>query len=198
VFTSILHLLWDSPQAYLILFALAAGDAVLPALPSESAVILAGLLCVVGPNLSLQWVIAAAALGAFVGDNSSYAIGRFAGRPVQRRFFDGERGRRLLDWARGQLDRRGGTLVLIARFVPGGRTATTFTCGLTRFSWAVFAGYSAVAAILWAVYGALLGYFGGRTFHDKPWLALLIAFGIAAAITAAAEVWRRWRERGRT
>jgi membrane protein DedA with SNARE-associated domain len=195
MFTSILHLLWDSPQAYLILFALAAGDAVLPALPSESAVILAGLLCVVGPNLSLHWVIAAAALGAFVGDNSSYMIGRFAGRPVQRRFFDGARGRRLLNWARAQLDRRGGTLVLIARFVPGGRTATTFTCGLTGFSWPVFAAYSAVAAVLWALYGALLGYFGGRMFHDKPWLALLIAFGIAAAITAAAEAWRRWRER---
>src|SRR5436190_14301664 len=152
--TSILHLLWDSPQAYLILFALAAGDAVLPALPSESAVILAGLLCVIGPHLSLPWVVASAALGALVGDNTSYAIGRFVGHPVQRRFFDGERGRRALDWARGHLERRGGTLVLVARFVPGGRTATTFTCGLTHFPWPVFLGFSALAAIAWALYGA--------------------------------------------
>src|SRR5206468_803807 len=122
MFTSILHLLWNSPQAYLILFALAAGDAVLPALPSESAVILAGLLCVVGPHLSLPWVIASAALGALVGDNTSYAIA-------------------------------------------------------------------------WALYGALLGYFGGRTFHDKPWLALIVAFGIAFGITAGVEGWRRFRER---
>ena len=178
----------------MILFALCAGDAVLPALPSESAVILAGLLSVVG-DLHFWWVIAAAAAGAWVGDNSSYAIGRFLGHPVRQKFFDGERARRTVAWARGQLDRRGGTLVLVARFVPGGRTATTFTAGLTRFGWPTFVGFSALAALGWAVYGGVLGYFGGRLFHDKPWLALLIALGIAAALTVAVEGARRLRER---
>jgi membrane-associated protein len=194
MFDSIFHLLSDSPQAYFILLGVCAGDAVLPALPSESAVILAGILSVVG-DLSLQWVLAVAALGAFIGDNTSYAIGRFVGQPVRRRFFDGERGRRAVEWARGQLRRRGGTLVLVARFVPGGRTATTFTCGLTHFRWPVFLGFSTIAAIAWALYGALLGYFGGRTFHDKPWLAVIIAFGIAFGVTGGAEAFRRFRER---
>lgn len=194
MFDSIFHLLSDSPQAYFILLGVCAGDAVLPALPSESAVILAGILCVVG-DLELQWVLAVAALGAFVGDNSSYAIGRFVGHPVRQRFFDGERGRGAIEWARGHLDRRGGMLVLVARFVPGGRTATTFTCGLTHFSWPRFAGFSALAAILWALYGGLLGYFGGRMFHDKPWLALLVAFAIAGGLTLVVESLRRLRER---
>jgi membrane-associated protein len=194
MFDSIFHLLSDEPQAYFILFAVCAGDAVLPALPSESAVILAGILCVVG-ELDLEWVLASAALGAFVGDNTSYAIGRFVGQPVRRRFFDGERGRRAVRWARDQLARRGGTLVVVARFVPGGRTATTFTCGLTRFSWPTFGAFAAVAAIGWALYSALLGYFGGRMFHDRPWLALLVALGIAGAITVAVESVRRVRER---
>lgn len=194
MFDSIFHLLSDSPQAYLILLGVCAGDAVLPALPSESAVILAGILCVVG-DLSLQWVLAVAALGAFIGDNTSYAIGRFVGHPVRRRFFDGERGRRAIEWAREQLRRRGGTLVLVARFVPGGRTATTFTCGLTHFSWPRFAAFAALAAVLWALYGGLLGYFGGRMFHDRPWLALLVAFGIAFGLTIGIESVRRVRER---
>jgi membrane protein DedA with SNARE-associated domain len=194
MFDSIFHLLSDSPQAYLILLGVCAGDAVLPALPSESAVILAGILCVVG-DLSLQWVLAVAALGAFIGDNTSYAIGRFVGQPVRRRFFDGERGRSAVEWARGQLKRRGGTLVLVARFVPGGRTATTFTCGLTHFSWPRFAAFAALAAVLWALYGGLLGYFGGRMFHDRPWLALLVAFGIAFGLTIGIESVRRVRER---
>ena|SRR5215208_2088193 len=194
MFDSIFHLLSDEPQAYLILLAVCAGDAVLPALPSESAVILAGILSVVG-DLALQWVLVAAALGAFAGDNTSYSIGRFVGHPVRRRFFDGERGRRAIEWARAQLDRRGATLVLVARFVPGGRTATTFTCGLTRFSWPRFAAFSAIAAVLWALYGGLLGYFGGRMFHDRPWLALLVAFGIAAGLTLVVESVRRVRER---
>ncbi len=194
MFDSIFHALSNAPQAYFILFGLAAGDAVLPALPSESAVIVGGLLSVVG-DLSLAWVIVAAAAGAFVGDTASYCIGRFVGKPVQRRFFDGKRGRAALGWAEKQLDKRGGTLILVARFVPGGRTATTFTAGLTRFSALAFLGYAIVAAIGWAVYAALLGYLGGRTFRDQPWIALLIALGIAFAIAFGSEAIRKLRER---
>jgi membrane protein DedA with SNARE-associated domain len=83
---------------------------------------------------------------------------------------------------------------VIARFIPGGRTATTFTAGLVKLSWPRrFAPYIAVAAVLWAAYGVLLGYLGGRTFRDKPIYALLLAFGIAALIVAAVEIYRRLR-----
>lgn len=194
MFESLLHLLSEPPLAYLILFAFCAGDAVFPVLPSESAVILAGVLCVVG-ELDLATVLAVSAAGAFLGDNTSYAIGRFVGHPVRRRFFDGERGRKTIDWAESQLAKRGGTLVLVARFVPGGRTATTFTCGLTHFSWWRFAFFSAVAAIGWAAYGSLLGYFGGQMFSDHPLLALAVALGIAFSVTLAAEAIRRLRAR---
>lgn len=195
MFDSLLHLLWDAPQAYLILLALAAGDAVLPALPSETGLILAGILCTTGPKLTLGWVIAAAAAGAFVGDNTSYALGRFAGKPMQRRFFSGPRSKRALDWARGHLDERGGMLIVVARFVPGGRTATTFTCGLTHFGWTRFLGFSALAALGWALYGGLLGYFGGRVFEDRPLLAVLVALGIALSVTVAVEGVRKLRKR---
>jgi membrane-associated protein len=152
------------------------------------------VLSVVG-DLNLEVVLPVAALGAFLGDNTSYAIGRYLGHPVRQRYFDGERGRRSIGWAQDQLARRGGLLIVVARFIPGGRTATTFTCGLTRFSWPKFAGFAAIAAILWALYGGLLGYFGGRMFEDRPWLALLVAFGIAAGITVLVEGSRRLRER---
>ena len=56
-----------------------------------------------------------------------------------------------------------------------------------------FAPYIFVAAILWSVYAALLGYLGGRLFEDQPIYALLIAFGIAAVITVGVEGWRRIR-----
>ena len=72
----------------------------------------------------------------------------------------------------------------MARFIPGGRTAATFTSGLVHLRWLTrFAPYIFVAAILWSVYAALLGYLGGRLFEDRPIFALLVAFGIAAAIT---------------
>jgi membrane-associated protein len=192
VFQSLLHLIGDPPQAYLILFAVAAGDAVFPAFPSETAAITAGVLAAVG-DLSVGLSIAAAAAGAFVGDNTSYCAGRYLGHPVRRRFFDGERGRKMLGWAEGQLQTRGGYVIVVARFVPGGRTAATFTAGLVRFSWWRFALFSALAGVLWATYAVVLGYFGGQVFEEHPWLGLVVALGIAFGITALVEGRRHLR-----
>ena len=195
MFDSLLNLLWDAPQAYFIVLALAIGDAVLPVLPSETAVIVAGILSTTGPKLSLGWVIAAAAAGAWIGDNTSYALGKYAGEPMRRRFFTGDKSTRSLAWATRQLEKRGGVIIVVSRFVPGGRTATTFTCGLTRYEWHRFAIFSAIAAIFWALYASLLGYFGGKAFEDRPLLALIVALGIAFGIALLVEGIRKLRKR---
>src|SRR5215217_8747932 len=54
------------------------------------------------------------------------------------------------------------TIIVVARFVPGGRTATTFTAGTVRLAWPRFAAADAVGATLWAAYAAGLGYLGVR------------------------------------
>ena len=192
MFHSAFDLLSSPPEAYVIVWALALGDAVLPLLPSETALITAGLLAVVG-DLSLGWVIVAGAFGAYCGDTISYCIGRFVGQPFQRRFMQGERATKTLGWASDQLEERGGLVLVVARYVPGGRTAATFSCGITRYPYAKFAGFDAVAAVSWAVYASALGYFGGRFFRDHAWVALLVAFGIAGVLTLAAEGIRRLR-----
>ncbi|HET8651632.1 MAG TPA: VTT domain-containing protein [Gaiellaceae bacterium] len=184
-------LLAQPPVAYLVLFGIAAGDAVFPAFPSESAAILAGVLAAIEPEIALPAVLAAAAAGAFSGDSVSYALGRYGGRPAQRRFFDGPYGRRVVRWSCGQLRRRGGLILVVARFVPGGRTGATFTSGLTGFHYLKFAFFTAVAAAFWALYAVLLGYFGGRIFHERPLLAVAVAFALAAGVAIAVEVTRR-------
>ena len=184
--------LLESPWAYAIVFGIAALDAVFPAVPSETLAITAGVLSGVG-KLHVLPSIASAAVGAFVGDSTSYVIGRTLGRPAQQRVFRGARSKRALGWAESQLEQRGGYLILVARFVPGGRTATTFTCGLVRFPYTRFAAYEAIAAVAWASYAVLLGYLGGRAFEDRPLLALGVALGIAFGITAVVEVVRRLR-----
>jgi membrane-associated protein len=190
---NLIDLLTGSFWAYPILFGICLGDAVFPALPSETAVIVCGIQAARG-ELSLGWVIAIAALGAFLGDNTSYALGRWLGTPVVKRFFAGEVAQRRLDWANRFLKERGSYVLVVARFVPGGRTATTFTAGLVHLRWMTqFLPYIFTAAILWAFYGALLGYLGGRTFRDQPIYALLLALGLAAAITVGVEVYRRVR-----
>jgi membrane protein DedA with SNARE-associated domain len=194
VFHSAFDLLSQPPEAYLIVFALALGDAVVPLLPSEAALITAGLLSVTG-DLTLGWVIAAGALGAYCGDGISYAFGRFVGRPFQQRFLNGQRAERALVWSERELEERGGLLLVVARYVPGGRTAATFTCGITHFPYHRFAAFDALAALSWAVYASVLGYFGGRFFENHAWVALLVAFGIAGTLTLVVEGVRRLRSR---
>jgi membrane protein DedA with SNARE-associated domain len=184
--------LLSSPWAYPIVFGIAALDAVLPAVPSESLAITAGVLCGVG-KLHLAPTIAAAALGAFLGDTTSYVLGRTLGPRVRGRLFRGKRSERALDWADRMLKERGGYLIVVARFIPGGRTATTFTAGMVRFPAWRFVGFAAVAAIGWSVYAVMLGYLGGRIFEENPLLALAVALGIALTITAVVEAVRRFR-----
>ena len=89
-------------------------------------------------------MIAAGAAGAFAGDNLSYALGRFVGRPAQERFLRGDRTRDALGWAEQQLAVRGGLVLIVGRYVPGGRTAVTFTAGLTHYPYSRFAMYDVV------------------------------------------------------
>jgi membrane-associated protein len=191
---NLIDFLTGSVWTYPILFGICLGDAVIPVLPSETAVIVCGIQAARG-QLSLFWVIVVAALGAFAGDNASYALGRWVGTPIVDRFFSGEVAQRRLDWAKRFLTERGSYVLVIARFIPGGRTATTLTAGIVHLRWATrFAPYIGLAAVLWASYGALLGYLGGRTFRNQPIYALLLAVGIATAITIGVEAYRRVRD----
>lgn len=192
----LIDVLTGSMWTYPLLFGICAGDAVFPALPSETAMIVCGIQAARG-QLSLPLVIAVGGAGAFVGDNTSYALGRFAGQPVVDRFFSGERAQARLDWARDFLKERGSYILIVARFIPGGRTATTFTAGLVRMRWLTrFVPYIFLAAVLWSLYGALLGYLGGRLFQNHPLYALLVALGIAASVTGTVEGARWLRKRG--
>jgi membrane-associated protein len=191
---SFLDLASASPWTYAVILAVAALDAVLPVVPSEATVISAGVLAGAG-DLHLAFVIAAGAAGAYAGDSSAYWLGRRLDGRLDRRVFSGVMGARRRAWARRTLRRHGGPVIFGARFVPGGRTATTVTAGVLQMRWARFALFAAVAGIAWAAYAALLGYVGGRAFEDNPWWGLVLGFGIAGATFLAVEVGRRARMR---
>jgi membrane-associated protein len=186
-----------SGWAYAAIFLLAMLDAILPVVPSETAVITAGVVAASG-QLSLPLVVASATAGAAAGDNLAYLIGRRFGGPVTRRFFSSEKSRERLAWAQRQLDQRGGQLILVGRFIPGGRTVVTLSAGLLHYPWRRFAALDAVAAFVWALYAALLGYFGGRAFEHAAWKGLLLALGVGFAIAGLVEAvrWVLRRRRG--
>jgi membrane protein DedA with SNARE-associated domain len=141
-------------------------------------------------------VILAGAAGAVVGDNISYGIGHFVGERTVKRWFRGEKAQQRLDWAERTLDQRGAYIIIIARFIPGGRTAITFSAGyIPTFPWRRFIVYDIAAGLIWATYATLLGYFGGKTFENHPLLAVLIALGVALGIGFVIEIVRHFRAR---
>jgi membrane protein DedA with SNARE-associated domain len=113
-------------------------------------------------------------------------------------FFRGANGARRLAWAERQVARRGGELILVGRFIPGGRTAVTVACGTLEMPWRRFVVLDAFACLLWASYAALLGYLGGSAFEEQLWIGLVVALATAFGVTAAIEA-ARWilRRRGR-
>ena len=194
VFESVVDALSGSSWSYFIVFAIATIDAFFPLVPSEATAIAAGVLAGAG-DLALLPAVLAAAGGAFLGDNISYGLGHFFGERTMNRFFSGEKARRRVDWAERQLEERGSYIITVARFIPGGRTATTFTAGYVRFPWRKFLLFDLIAASIWGSYTVLLGYFGGSTFEEQPWKGLLLAFALALAVTALIEAVRYLRHR---
>jgi membrane protein DedA with SNARE-associated domain len=181
--------------SYPLIFAVSMIDAFFPVVPSESVVITAGNLASSG-DLWLLGVIAAAAGGAIVGDNISYAIGKYAGEHTVKRLFRSDKARRGFEWAEEQLERRGFYIIVIARFIPGGRTAVTFSSGYTHaMPWRRFIVADVCAGLLWGTYAAMLGYLGGKTFEDAPWKGLLLGFVIAIGVAVAVEVVRWYVKR---
>jgi membrane-associated protein len=194
VFESIVDALSGSSWSYAIVFLIAALDAFFPIVPSETVAITAGVIAGAG-DLNVWISILAAAGGAFLGDNISYGIGHFFGERTVNRFFSGEKAKRRIAWAENQLELRGSYIITVARFIPGGRTATTFTAGYVEFPWRKFLVFDAIAAGIWGSYTVLLGYLGGSQFEKQPWKGLLLAFALALMVTGLIEAVRYLRHR---
>jgi membrane-associated protein len=188
---------WVSGEwwSYAVIFAVSAIDAFFPVVPSESVVITAGNLASSG-DLLLIGVIASAAGGAVLGDNISYFIGKWVGEHSVKRLFRSEKARQGFEWAEGQLEARGFYIIVIARFIPGGRTAVTFASGYTHgMTWRRFIVADVCAGLLWATYATMLGYLGGKQFEDAPWKGLLFGFVIAIGVAGGVEALRWYLKR---
>ena len=183
-----------SPWVYLALLAFAMIDAFFPVVPSESLVVSAGVFAASGePNLA--GIIAAAALGAFAGDHISYMVGRSAGGRLARRAQPGSRRAVALERGAKLLDERGGTILIVCRYIPGARTAITLTAGTVGYRLRSFSFFDGIAALSWAAYSATVGYVGGAAFEDDPFKGLALGLGIAITVTLTVELIRHLRRR---
>ncbi|GIJ40738.1 hypothetical protein Vwe01_40630 [Micromonospora andamanensis] len=165
--------------AYLALFTLLAVDAFVPVVPTQLLMLTGGALTVYG-GLSLPTTVTVGALGVLAGDLACYLLGRYAsGRRPPRPQGTGAARRMAGRLTRG-LRRPGPMMILLCRFVPGGRMAACFAAGRSRYPVRFFVPCAGVAAAGWASYGGLVGHLGGAALTGSAWRMLVVA-AVAAA-----------------
>ena len=184
----------DSPSTYLALCAIVLVDEFVWFAPGDTAMITAGIIAANG-GLLLYLVIVAGTIGGILGDNISYFLGRRFGPRLADRLLKGDRARERYRWAKRQIAIRGSTIIIVGRFIPAGRTVTTFACGTSNLPYRRFLLADSLAALAWATYTALLGFAGGRAFRDALWQPLLIGLAVAVVLGAGPEL--LGRDRGR-
>ncbi len=124
--------------------------------------LIASALEAAGGRMHIAWILMLATLAAFIGNSIGYAIGRWGGHAVLRKLnVYLERQGRLEDLFR----RRGGIVVLLARFVDGLRQMNGIAAGILRMPWWAFAAYNVAGAILWTFAWGLGAYYLERDIH---------------------------------
>jgi membrane protein DedA with SNARE-associated domain len=143
---------------FLVVMAESAG---LP-VPGETSLLLAAAFAATG-QLAIGGVIAAAALGAILGDTAGYWIGRRYGLVFIRRhgrLFHFDEKKRLK--AEAFFARHGEKTVFIGRFIPVGRIFSAVLAGAARMHYRRFLFWNAAGGIVWASLVGTLGYVFGQ------------------------------------
>ncbi|SUE13485.1 hypothetical membrane protein [Rhodococcus gordoniae] len=166
---------------YPLVFAVCILDGFFPPVPSETVLVtLASLSGSTGlPHLWI--VVVLAALGAIIGDNIAYTIGRKVGTD-RFRWMRRPKARAAFAWARHGLDKRGAAVILTARYIPIGRIAVNMTAGATRYPRQKFVPLTILGGTTWALYSALVGRLVGGWFESQPLLGAAVSICVAVVL----------------
>ncbi|KOU68594.1 membrane protein [Streptomyces sp. XY58] len=188
-----------SPWIYALVAVSIVLDVFLPVLPSGVLVITAAAAAAAAagtagpvpvpvpeqvPDILLLLVIATTA--SVLGDMAAFRLARHGGARLDRAIARSRRLTRAQERLGTALARGGGTLVVIARFAPAGRSVVSLGAGKTQRKVAEFLPWSVLAGMAWAGYSVALGYFGTRWLGTQ-WLGTavsIVALFAAGALAA--------------
>ena len=190
---TITHLLGE--YGYGLVFAVIGLEAMGMPLPGESMIIGAAIYSATTGKLDIAGVIAAAILGAIVGDNAGYLIGRWAGFRLLRRY-----GKRVgltdkrLQLGRYLFQRQGGKVVFFGRFIAILRTFVALLAGANQMEWKTFLVWNAIGGVVWATAYGLAAYLLGDAIRRLQG-PIALGFGaVAVAVVVFAVVMLRRNE----
>jgi membrane protein DedA with SNARE-associated domain len=158
------------------------GDAIFPPVPSEMVVITGGALSADG-RANVFLVLALSALASWLGDVVVFQLFRRRLSHILDRWTWGRRVHTGIHEAIARAGRSStyGTIIG-ARFIPGGRLATSATAGIANVSVRGFSLCAGLGAMLWACWLVGLGYFTGSATGLPFWASSLIGVGLGLVI----------------
>ena len=153
---------------YALLFAIIfveTGLVVMPFLPGDSLLFVAGALCGLG-QMNLEFTLGLLWLAAVAGNQTNYTIGRKVGPRVfgweKSRWFNKD----AFERAHAFYEKYGGITLVAARFMPFVRTFAPFVAGVARMTRSRFTLFDVGGGALWVGSLVLAGYF----FGNVPWV----------------------------
>lgn len=175
-----------------LLLLVALGSAV-PVLPTGAAVSAAAVVAVHREALTVLIIVAAGAVGAYLGDAGTYWICRSGGVVLANKLrLTSEKGQRLEPLA-ARLSANPVPVLLVSRLVPGGRVPVLLAAAVLGVGWRRFAVANGYACALWSAVYATIGLVGGAIFAE-PWEGIVAAIVLILAFTQLAGWMRRRRE----
>lgn len=165
---------------YVILFFIIFGETgfvVLPFLPGDSLLFVAGALAAVG-GMDLTTLLIVLSVAAITGNTLNYQIGRMIGPKVfqweDSRFFN----RAALEKTHAFYEKHGGKTLVMSRFLPLFRTFAPFVAGVGAMSWLRFTLFNVIGALGWVLSLTVAGYY----FGNLPWIKQNLSLIIVAII----------------
>ena len=182
---------------YGVIFTFVTLEAIIPIFPSESILNLASALAAQdGSSIVLWKVMAAAALGAIVGDSLLYWLSRTVLRTAMSTRVDHALANPKVEQAMQVMNGNAPMLITFGRFIVGLRFMIGATMGLTRFPYRRFLVWDVIGGTLWAVYTCAMAYLissvlnGGALFSALVSGMITMAF-LALIYTRLKKSWQR-------
>ena len=153
-------------------------------LPGDSLLFSAGLVASSHKSIDIALLCLVVFLGAFIGDQTGYVIGRKYGRPyIDRK--SSPRLDRYIARAERFYQQSGWWAVVAARYFPWIRTFVPPIAGAAKMTYYKFLTANAVGALVWSVLITLAGYYSAKVPWVKQSSYALAIFFISASIISS-------------
>jgi membrane protein DedA with SNARE-associated domain len=164
--------------------------------PGETMLLAAAIYAGTTHNLDISLVIASASVGAVLGDNIGYWVGREFGYELLLRYgryfhFDQTK----LKLGMYLFQKHGGKVVFFGRFVAVLRAFAALLAGINQMDWRRFFIFNVAGGVTWATVIGLAGYNLGKQARHLLGTAGIIILVVAAILLLAAFIAIRRNQR---